>query len=107
MSGHLPVVRQRRERAKNHCPSRLFTGATLTCCERAALRWRDLASTLAPQIPGLTRGPPRVYVDLGSVNNAFVGLGAFAPLSIRSHITENILRAGINYHFGGPVVARY
>ena len=48
-----------------------------------------------------------LYVDLGTVNNTFVGLGAFAPLSISSHVTDNILRAGVNYRFGGPVVAKY
>jgi len=48
-----------------------------------------------------------LYVDLGTVNNTFVGLGAFAPLSISSHVTDNIVRAGVNYRFGGPVVAKY
>jgi outer membrane immunogenic protein len=48
-----------------------------------------------------------LYVDLGTVNNTFAGLAPFAPLTISSHVTDNILRAGINYRFGGPVVARY
>jgi outer membrane immunogenic protein len=50
-----------------------------------------------------------LYVDLGNVNNTFAGIGAFAPLTVRSHVTDNILRAGVNYKFdwGGPVVARY
>jgi hypothetical protein len=41
-------------------------------------------------------------VDLGTVNNTFVGVAPFAPLA-----TDNILRAGVNYRFGGPVVAKY
>jgi outer membrane immunogenic protein len=48
-----------------------------------------------------------LYVDLGTVNNTFVGVGAFAPITSSSHVTDNILRAGVNYRFGGPVVARY
>lgn len=48
-----------------------------------------------------------LYVDLGTLNNNFVGLGAFAPLLTSSHVTDNIVRVGVNYRFGGPVVARY
>jgi outer membrane immunogenic protein len=48
-----------------------------------------------------------LYVDLGTVNNTFVGVAPFAPLAVSSHVTDNIVRAGINYRFGGPVVARY
>ena len=48
-----------------------------------------------------------LYVDLGTINNNYVGVGPFAPLAISSHVTDNILRAGINYKFGGPVVAKY
>ena len=50
-------------------------------------------------------------MDLGTVNNtvsvltvATTGIGA----NISSRVTDNIFRAGINYHFSsGPVVARY
>jgi outer membrane immunogenic protein len=48
-----------------------------------------------------------LYVDLGTVANSFAGLGAFAPLATSSHVTDNIVRIGLNYRFGGPVVARY
>jgi outer membrane immunogenic protein len=48
-----------------------------------------------------------LYVDLGTVNNTFAGVAPFAPLTTSSHVTDNILRAGINYRFGGPVVAKY
>jgi len=54
-----------------------------------------------------------LYMDLGSISNSIVaptasGLPLGANLSTR--ITDNIIRAGINYHFSagpGPVVARY
>jgi outer membrane immunogenic protein len=53
-----------------------------------------------------------LYVDLGHVSGSFVTtLNALGntPLSVNynSHITDNIVRAGVNYHFGGPVVAKY
>ena len=48
-----------------------------------------------------------LYVDLGTVSNTFAGVGPYAPLATSSHVTDNILRAGINYKFNGPVVAKY
>jgi outer membrane immunogenic protein len=48
-----------------------------------------------------------LYVDLGTVNNTFAGVAPFAPLATSSHVTDNIVRAGINYRFAGPVVAKY
>jgi outer membrane immunogenic protein len=48
-----------------------------------------------------------LYVDLGTINTTFAGIGAFAPLTVSSHVTDNIVRAGVNYKFGGPVVAKY
>jgi len=43
-----------------------------------------------------------LYMDLGSFNNTFTGVGAYTTLGISSHITDNILRVGLNYRFGGP-----
>jgi outer membrane immunogenic protein len=44
-----------------------------------------------------------LYMDLGTINNAFAftGLagGGFATAATSSHITDNILRVGVNYHF--------
>jgi outer membrane immunogenic protein len=34
-------------------------------------------------------------------------LSAFAPGGIGLGLTVNTVKAGVNYHFGGPVVARY
>ena len=48
-----------------------------------------------------------LYVDLGTVNNTFTVSPSTNLSSYSSHITDNILRAGVNYKFGGPVVARY
>lgn len=53
-----------------------------------------------------------LYVDLGRVsmtsNNLFAGFAR--PTQTFNHsfdITSNIVRVGVNYKFGGPVVARY
>jgi outer membrane immunogenic protein len=46
-----------------------------------------------------------LYVDLGTVSGAFTSGGFTSAYS--SHITDNVLRVGVNYKFGGPVVAKY
>jgi outer membrane immunogenic protein len=53
-----------------------------------------------------------LYMDLGHVSGSFVTpvvgpSGAFVVASYNSHITDNILRVGVNYKWGGPVVAKY
>lgn len=53
-----------------------------------------------------------LYIDLGNFSGTFVTpvmapSGAFVATSYSSHVTDNILRVGLNYRFGGPVVAGY
>jgi outer membrane immunogenic protein len=50
-----------------------------------------------------------LYVDLGSFSNTFTGVGLFTPVVLSTHVTDNIVRAGLNYHFnfGGPIATRY
>ena len=53
-----------------------------------------------------------LYVDLGHVSGSFLttipALGGGAITSnYSSHVTDNVVRVGINYKFDGPVVARY
>jgi outer membrane immunogenic protein len=53
-----------------------------------------------------------LYVDLGRVNGSFQtaigGLGGGVLSSnYSSRVTDNVLRVGVNYKFGGPVVAKY
>lgn len=53
-----------------------------------------------------------LYVDLGTVSNTFtsavaaIGGGTIAS-NFSSRITDNIVRVGLNYRFGGPVIAKY
>jgi len=47
-------------------------------------------------------------VDLGTVSNFYTLGAATTPfLTTSSRVTDNIVRVGVNYRFGGPVVARY
>jgi outer membrane immunogenic protein len=53
-----------------------------------------------------------LYVDLGRVSGTFTtgvaALGGGTLLSsFNSRITDNIVRAGVNYKFGGPGIAKY
>jgi len=50
-----------------------------------------------------------LYMDLGRFNAGTYTLVPSLGIStnVSSRFTDNILRAGINYQFGGPVVARY
>jgi outer membrane immunogenic protein len=53
-----------------------------------------------------------LYVDLGRVSGSFVTTiaasgGGTLVSGFNSRVTDNILRVGVNYKFGGPVVARY
>jgi outer membrane immunogenic protein len=55
-----------------------------------------------------------LYMDLGTVSGGPIPLTGIlvatrttAGLSYSSHFTDNIVRVGVNYHFNGPVVAKY
>jgi outer membrane immunogenic protein len=53
-----------------------------------------------------------LYVDLGNVSGSFATpivapSGAFLVSNYNSHVTDNILRVGVNYRFAGPAVAKY
>jgi outer membrane immunogenic protein len=53
-----------------------------------------------------------LYVDLGSVSGSYLTTipakgGGFLTSNYSSRITDNVLRVGVNYKFGGPVVAKY
>lgn len=48
-----------------------------------------------------------LYIDLGNVTDTLVGIAPITPIATRSHVTDNIVRVGVNYRWGGPIVARY
>ena len=40
-----------------------------------------------------------LYMDFGNINNTLIGFAPFAPINLRTHVTDNVVRAGLNYHF--------
>ena len=53
-----------------------------------------------------------LYVDLGKANGSFLTAinalgGGMLSANYNSHVTDNIVRVGINYKFNSPLVARY
>jgi len=48
-----------------------------------------------------------LFVDLGTIGNSFVASGVVPTVVTSSHVRDNIIRIGLNYRFGGPVVANY
>jgi outer membrane immunogenic protein len=54
-----------------------------------------------------------LYLDLGTVSNTFTSNvlaagGATTLISgFNSRITDNLVRAGLNYKFSGPVITKY
>lgn len=50
-----------------------------------------------------------LYVDLGKLSATGTLTPAFAGITYNTtaHLTANIARLGVNYHFNGPVVAKY
>jgi outer membrane immunogenic protein len=51
-----------------------------------------------------------LHMDLGSVSDTFVSTTTFpfrGTFVATSRITDEIMRVGVNYRFGGPVVAKY
>jgi outer membrane immunogenic protein len=47
-----------------------------------------------------------LFVDYGTFSNTYT-LAGVPVLTTSTHLTDNIIRAGLNYRFGGPVVAKY
>ncbi len=52
-----------------------------------------------------------LYVNLGTLTNSFAtpptAAGTFATFTSANKIEDHIIRVGLNYRFGGPLVARY
>jgi outer membrane immunogenic protein len=40
-----------------------------------------------------------LYMDYGKINRTFVGIAPFSPIFLSTHVTDNVVRAGLNYHF--------
>ncbi|MCP3444960.1 outer membrane protein [Bradyrhizobium sp. CCGUVB14] len=97
-----------------------FTDTFATATESAAIRdtrvgWTAGAGTEYAFGGGWSFKAEYLYVDLGRASTTSTNLAAFTPAiafptNVYSHsvdIKSNIVRVGVNYKFGGPVVARY
>jgi outer membrane immunogenic protein len=40
-----------------------------------------------------------LYMDYGHISDSFLGTGSYATVGITSHVTDNVVRVGVNYHF--------
>jgi outer membrane immunogenic protein len=43
-----------------------------------------------------------LYIDFGSVSDLLIGIAPITPIATRSHLTDNIVRIGLNYRFSQP-----
>jgi outer membrane immunogenic protein len=48
-----------------------------------------------------------LYYDLGSISHTMIDVRFPAIFNASAEVRGNIVRAGLNYRFGGPVVAKY
>jgi outer membrane immunogenic protein len=40
-----------------------------------------------------------LYLDFGHINNTYTGAVLVTPVMLTTHVTDNIVRVGVNYHF--------
>jgi outer membrane immunogenic protein len=80
-------------------PPTTTTAAALATATTTRAGWTVGAGVEGMITPNWTAKLEYLYVDLGRLNNTFLGVGAFAPLLTSSHVTDNIVRAGFNYKF--------
>ena len=43
-----------------------------------------------------------LYIDFGRVSDLLIGIAPITPIATHSHVTDNIVRLGLNYRFGQP-----
>jgi outer membrane immunogenic protein len=89
----------------------VIPGATTTALALANANTTRVGWTVGGGAEWVISGPwtgklEYLYVDLGNVSNTYTVAGA-PFLTTSSHVTDNIVRVGLNYRFGGPVVASY
>ena len=78
-------------------------GGTVESVSNTRTGWTAGAGVEWGLTQNLTARVEYLYLDLGSATSVF-------PLSNRqesSSVTMNVARFGVNYKFGGPVVAKY
>jgi outer membrane immunogenic protein len=72
---------------------------------RIRLGWTVGAGVEAALWSNWTAKLEYLYIDFGTVNDALIGITPITPIVTSSRVTDQIVRVGLNYRFGGPVVA--
>ena len=54
---------------------------------------------------GWTAKVEYLYIDFGNVTDAMVGIAPITPVATLSHVTDNIVRVGVNYRWGSSILA--
>lgn len=87
----------------------LTIGGTGVALSTNTIRWGWTvgAGVEAAIRDGWTAKLEYLYIDFGNVTDTLVGIAPITPIATRSHVTDNIVRVGVNYRWGGPIVARY
>ena len=75
--------------------------------DRTKLGWTVGGGVEAALWSNWTAKHEYLYIDLGTVNDVLIGIAPITPIVTSSRVTDQIVRVGLNYRFGGPVVARY
>jgi outer membrane immunogenic protein len=79
-------------------------GGTATAAASAASNTTRAGWTIGGGVEAVISGPwtakiEYLYMDFGTFNNTSTGLGIFAPVNLSTHVTDNVVRVGLNYRF--------
>jgi outer membrane immunogenic protein len=81
-------------------------GGTATAATSGSNSTTRAGWTIGAGVEGVISGPwtaklEYLYMDFGNVGTGFVGpgAGAYTTLGASSHVTDNVLRVGLNYRF--------
>jgi len=61
--------------------------------------WTVAAAWRAWSVANWTAKVEYLYMDFGTINSTYTGVAPFSPAFLSTHVTDNVVRAGLNYHF--------
>jgi outer membrane immunogenic protein len=88
-----------------------LAGTSSGSFDQTRVGWVAGAGVEAALGGGWTGKVEYLHLDFGSFSNSFLALNSGGDfrgfITGTSHVTDEIVRVGLNYRFGGPVVAKY